>query len=501
MLKKVSVSLAGLLLLASPVMAVDIPEGLAPAPAYNCDYEPSCEVAPGIYGNMASPVKSKFNLSIGGFVELDYAYNSQNLGANGFALPGSPGGTISTEGQAAYQKDQSTFSARTSRFWLKVAGPTFLGAKTNALIEADFAGTSTSDTNVNVNEGGFLRLRHAYGTLDWANTQVMFGQYWDIFGPAAAATLDFRHAANMGTPNNPRVAQVRLTQKVNFNSDNYLKLIVGLQNPTEDATTIIAGQSGATITLASGTTNAGGSVPNVAGQMMFVSKALGVAPGSFGLSMNSLQAGFFGLWSTQKVNRPNAPYYVNHDVDVYGYGFYAFMPLVKSKDGKNRAMTASLETQAYIASGMDWNGATSNFPFLSATNGVTTGSAGTGGQAASLVNNYSSGAKNFGVYGQVIFYPTQDLGITTGYARRNALNNGTYVTSPAVSTGNNFEEFNDILYANAAYDLNAAVRVGAEYLYCRSQFHNTNQLTGATGALVGRFGQLNGVRVVGYYFF
>ena len=494
MLKRVLVSIAGMLLLASPAMAVDVPEGLAPAPNYNCDYHPSCEVGPGAYGKMASPVKSKFNLSIGGFVELQYAYNSQNLGVNGYVLPGAPGGNLPASGSANYSKDQSEFSARTSRFWLKAAGPTFLGAKTNALIEADFIGTATSDTNVSINETGFVRLRHAYGSLDWANTQLLFGQYWDIFGPAAAATIDFRHAATMGTPNSPRVAQVRLTQKVNFNDDNYLKLIFGLQNPVQDSTTVtnatpieVKDVNGKTQTIYTTYTQAGGDIPNVAGQLMYISKALGVAPGAYGLSMNNLQLGFFGLWGSQKITSSN------HNSDVYGYGFYGFVPLVKSSDGMGRAMTLSLETQAYISAGMNWNGANSNWPVLGATNGVNSGTQGLGGQAASLIGT-NTAAKGYGVYGQLLFYPIQDLGITAGYARRNAMNYGSYA-SLVTKTNPAFEEYNEIIYGNFYYDLNAAVRMGAEYFYAKTQY------SGIPAKSTGNTGQDNGVRVSMMYFF
>ncbi len=72
-MKKTLGFVAAALLVSATAMAAD-------APTYNCDYQPSCEVAPGIYGAMAAPVKSKFDLSIGGFVKLDYAYNSVNLG-------------------------------------------------------------------------------------------------------------------------------------------------------------------------------------------------------------------------------------------------------------------------------------------------------------------------------------------------------------------------------------------------------------------------------------
>ena len=114
-MKKVLGLIAASMLLAAPAMAAD-------APVYNCDYAPSCEVAPGIYGAMASPVKSKFDLNIGGFVKLDYAYNSVNLGTNGALLPNGP---IPKTTSVAGQQEQSILTARQSRFWLKVAGPDF----------------------------------------------------------------------------------------------------------------------------------------------------------------------------------------------------------------------------------------------------------------------------------------------------------------------------------------------------------------------------------------
>jgi len=475
MKKKILVTLTGMLLFAAPTLAAEVPPGIsgAAAPAYNCDYQPSCEVMPGAYGKMASPVTSKFNLSIGGFAELQYAYNSQNLGATGYVFPGAPGGGLNPVGSNLAKEHQSQFSARTSRFWLKVAGPTFLGAKTNALLEADFLGSP----NTAGNETGLLRLRHAYGSLDWPNTQVLFGQYSDIFGPAFAATVDFRHGSTTGTPNNPRVAQVRLTQKVNFNADNFLKLVVGVQNPVQDYTT----------------SSANGDVPNVAAQIMFVSKALGVAPGAYGFALNSLQGGFFGLWGNQQINAGG----VNHtnSVDVYGYGFYGFVPLIKSKDGKSRAMTASFETQAYISAGINWDGAnaSSSLTFANAT--ATAPPTGT-----SSLYSTGSAAKGYGVYGQLIFFPTQDLGITAGYLRRNAMDYDHFTnTAPATPTGSaiTFEKYNESIYANVAYDLNAAVKLMTEYEHARTQYGRNFNATGT----VGDWGQANIFRVSALYFF
>ncbi|ABB33512.1 hypothetical protein GeomeDRAFT_1143 [Geobacter metallireducens RCH3] len=448
MIKKTSVSVAAVMMLAAPALAQEVPQ--ATTPAYNCDFEPSCEVAPGIYGKMASPVTSKFNLSIGGFVKLDYAYNSVNLGSNG-AL-GTLQNGIPKSSSAAGRQDQSIFTARQSRFWLKVAGPNFLGAKTNAIIEADFYGGGGSS-----NESPNMRLRLANTTLDWVNTQVLVGQAYDIFGPAISSTVDFGSGNKTGAPNNPRVPQVRVTQKVNLNSDNALRLVLGVQNPVQDANA----QTGTN-------SDSWGGKLNVAGQAMLISKALGVAPGYYGLSMNSLTAGVFGLYGNQSVGDNSKT------VDTWGYGFYTFVPLLSSKDGRNRAMTASFEGQLYMAANQSVNGATA---------GTVIGPAGS-----------KTAAKGYGFYGQLIFYPTQDLGITAGYGRRNAYNYASY------SGINNFEKSNSNIYANIAYDLNAAVRVAVEYQNLNTQYGN---VTNGTGNLAGlaTSGTANIARFAAFYFF
>ena len=97
---------------------------------------------------------------------------------------------------------------------------------------------------------------------------------------------------------------------------------------------------------------------NGAAQVMYISTALGKAPGLMGLAMNPLTIGAFGLVGSEKVGfGANAS---NDAVDSYGYGVYAFVPVLKSKDGKNRAMTMSLEAQGYMAANMNFNGATGN---------------------------------------------------------------------------------------------------------------------------------------------
>lgn len=388
---------------------------------------------------LAGTVTSKFDLSIGGYVKLDYAHNTNASGPTTNAAGATLGGG----------KNESIFTAKQSRFWLKVAGPEFMGAKTNALVEADFYGANSL-----ANEFGNMRMRHAYGSLDWTNTQVLFGQFWDVFGPAAADTIDFRQGGDTGTPNSPRVAQIRLTQKVNFTPDNTLKLVLAVQNPVQNSA------SGGANAFPSVVANGGyGSMVNVAGQAIFSSKALGVSPGFMGLGMSPLQVGAFGLVGNEKLTG-NAD-----SVNVWGYGVYGFVPLVKSSDGKSRAMTLSLETQATMAAG------------LNVQNGTSVAFVGPTGDKRA--------AKGFDVYGQLKFYPTQELGLTGGFMRRGAKDYSDY---RAVTTAATFQHYNQLAYANATYDLNAAVRVATEFE------HHTTRYEAATA-------QNNVVRFAAYYFF
>ncbi len=456
MLKKLFIMIAALLpMIAVQAMADEPSLANLPVP-FNCDFDPACEVAPGIYGAMSSPVQSKFKLSIGGFVKLDYAYNSAAVG------PYYPAGPIPAKGTAANLREESLFTARQSRFWFKANGPTFLGAKTGSLIEADFFGTGSLS-----NEFGNVRMRLAYASLDWANTQVIFGQFWDIFGPVPANTLDFRQGGPVGAPANPRVAQIRLTQKFHLNTDNFIKLAFAVQNPTHNnAAQGAPGSTSVEPSLAGGP----GQPPGIYGalvdggaQLALVSKALGAAPGFWGLPMKPLEVGLFGMGGSQKILG-------NKAVKVYGYGAYAFVPLLKSSDGKSRKMTASLETQGYVASGMA----------VQSANIVQT--------VGTAPNVYSP--EGFGVLAQAVFYPTQNLGITAGFGRRGV------VASADYAAGTELKQ--QLMFVNMAYDLNAAVRVATEFEHGESNFKGIP--TTPPGATADS-GKINTFRLSAMYFF
>lgn len=224
---------------------------------------------------------------------------------------------------------------------------------------------------------------------------------------------------------------------------------------------------------------------------MFTSKSLGAAPGYGGMALNPLKVGLFGLYGTQSYNIYNsaAPLIgTDQSYKTWGGGLYAFIPVMKSSDGKSRAGTASFEGQVYEAANMAYNTAT-------AYGIIQTNATYAGGPA---LQTYGS-SKGWGYGAQMIIYPTQELGITLGTGKRQDMNNNSFrYNSAGYSTGN-YQYF-----VNLAYDFNAAVRLSAEYQYLRTNYQTQYPLTTkdpVTGKYLSDFGQSNAVRVAAYYFF
>lgn len=88
----------------------------------------------------------------------------------------------------------------TTRLGLNITGPEFLGAKTSAKIESDFAGFGTSNT--------VLRIRQAYAKMDWEKHRLLVGQAWH---PAMGDMMPDVFSLETGAPFTPfsRSPQVR----------------------------------------------------------------------------------------------------------------------------------------------------------------------------------------------------------------------------------------------------------------------------------------------------
>jgi hypothetical protein len=92
-------------------------------------------------------------------------------------------------------------TARQTRLGLSYSGPTVAGAKVGGTVEADFFGGDPALANgVNM---GILRMRLAYGRLDWNRFALQAGQDWTVFAPLNPTSLaefsipDFSASGNL----------------------------------------------------------------------------------------------------------------------------------------------------------------------------------------------------------------------------------------------------------------------------------------------------------------
>lgn len=114
---------------------------------------------------------------------------------------------LDPDGKDLNDATQFQMLAILSRAGVRITAPSVLGAKTRGYLEGDFFGNA---------EGGIneFRLRHAWITLDWKNTQLGLGQYWHPFTIPELFPLTVNFSG--GAPYMPynRNPQIRLTQKL-----------------------------------------------------------------------------------------------------------------------------------------------------------------------------------------------------------------------------------------------------------------------------------------------
>ncbi len=125
-----------------------------------------------------------------GFVRNYAAFDSRdNLSSNSDQFNMIPKDeALNQYGDDLNKKQDILLLSITTRLGLNITGPEFLGAKTSAKIESDFAGFGTSNT--------VLRIRQAYAKMDWEKDNLLVGQAWhpmmgdmmpDVFSLATGA--------------------------------------------------------------------------------------------------------------------------------------------------------------------------------------------------------------------------------------------------------------------------------------------------------------------------
>ncbi|MBQ5645089.1 MAG: hypothetical protein IIV04_05235 [Bacteroidaceae bacterium] len=122
------------------------------------------------FGSVAA--QEKFSFKFYGFVRNYACYDTrESLTSNSeqfYYMPKNE--KLDADGNDLNAQPNMMLLSITTRLGLNITGPEFLGAKTSAKIEADFAGFGTNNT--------VLRIRQAYAKMDWEHNKLLVGQAW-----------------------------------------------------------------------------------------------------------------------------------------------------------------------------------------------------------------------------------------------------------------------------------------------------------------------------------
>ena len=149
----------------------------------------------------------KFGITFSGFVKSDFFFDSrQGVTAREGHFYLWPSAEIpDAQGEDINAKSNFNFLAVQSRLKGSISGPNAFGAKTSGLIEGDFFAQANDNINL-------FRLRHAFVKLNWPNTELLAGQYWNPLFVTGCfpTTVSF----NTGTPlqSFARNPQIRLSR-------------------------------------------------------------------------------------------------------------------------------------------------------------------------------------------------------------------------------------------------------------------------------------------------
>ena len=213
-------------------------------------------------------VSPSWGIKFSGFIRNDIYFDSRQVISARPALQGDlllyPANILNdVNGKDINAASSFEMLSITSRLTGNVTGPDAFGAKTSGILEGEFFGNSNGNENV-------FRLRHAYAKLDWATTQLGFGQYWHplFVTDCFPGVISF----NTGIPFQPfaRNPQVRLTQKLG----KKVNLILAVISQTE-AFVSSGSSTGIALGAASGSQSylSNAVIPNLHAQLQFKSSS------------------------------------------------------------------------------------------------------------------------------------------------------------------------------------------------------------------------------------
>ena len=144
------------------------------------------------------------DIDIGGYTKLEMYWDSAQMGKNL--------NTPAPRNNSAIPAQTGRFNAtaQSSRFNFKIKGPKLWGAETSGYIEIDF--DQQGDARQSASNSYVPRMRHAFFRMNWAQVEILMGQYWGMFCNFYPETIQDGPLQFHGQATQ-RIAQARVTFK------------------------------------------------------------------------------------------------------------------------------------------------------------------------------------------------------------------------------------------------------------------------------------------------
>jgi hypothetical protein len=423
-------------------------------------------------------ISGKWTTSFYGFTEGDLIYDTVQGATNGGgptealgngALPRPASGTAQMVGQFRALHDQFQVTARNSRLGFRLTAPTVDGMKPTANIEFDFAGNqpnTVSEASLYVN--ATMRIRQAYLKLETPFLDVLFGQYWQLFGWQP----------------NTQAGSVQFQGLPGFLSSRAPQLRIGKTVKAGDVTVDVQ-------VAATRAGQRGGGLPDGVGGIRLAYDGLKAARivGSAGSALDSAMIGVSVIGRRFNVTEPKMGSTDTVKKNGYGLAVNALLPIVPAtKESKANALTLGGEfvTGGGIAdlyTGLNGGVALpanipGTTPAVAYTPNIDNGLVGV---LTSDVSLHAVHWQSYGAYAQYFLPPKGNVVAIVNYSHLSSDNAHNLGAANAV-----FDK-QDYVDGTLMFDVTPAVRFGAGFVWLNQTYADGVEAHDYRGQLSGMF--------------
>ncbi len=410
---------------------------------------------------LAGSATSRWDMTLGGYVKFDVVYADKAVGVNNTFSPRDSRGNVDVAEDST--SNLTWGDAETRLNWL-MRGPDALGAKTSAFVEGEFVGRGNTET-------GLFQLRHAYMQMVWPKTTLIIGQTWQAWG--FTGTLNILSYLENHYNKGIRPPQIRVTRSFNKNFSGTF----AVQAPYNSLT------AGGNVGIQQ---SANSLIPDLVTEFVFASDALGK------IGPYNLKLAFGGFWGQDKYlvnDAASGVHFTDKKIDRYGVEFWWHVPIISEKKG-SKAGALAFTGGILGGKGMGNYLAGYNVPAYDRSHGNATV---VSGATTSIPDANPAYATFMAGWVQSTYYLTDKLFATAVYGSQTNNLSDAYVNTASTTTGV-LRRYQNFIF-NIMYDINAAIRVGAEYT------HVTNAYANRATATAASMGSFSTIRLGAYYFF